>query len=57
MNANSTCSVVVEAGGTLVVGHVGLHALGSFADRLSVGGTLSEAIGWSGAGTPMHDRG
>ncbi len=57
MNATSTCSVVVEAGGTQVVGHVGLHALGAFADRLGVGETLSEAIGWHGAGTPIHDRG
>lgn len=57
MNANSTRTVVVEAGGTQVVGHVGLHALGAFADRLSVGETLSEAIGWSGPGTPIHDRG
>lgn len=57
MNATSTRSVVVEAGGTQVVGHVGLHALGSFADRLSVGETLSQAVGWSGPGTPIHDRG
>jgi len=57
MNATSTRSVVVEAGGTQVVGHVGLHALGAFADRLGVGETLSGAIGWNGSGTPTHDRG
>lgn len=57
MNANSTRSVVVESGGTQVVGHVGLHALGSFADRLGIGETLSNAVGWSGPGTPIHDRG
>jgi hypothetical protein len=57
MNATSTRNVVVEAGGTQVVGHVGLHALGAFADRLSVGETLSQAIGWAGVGTPVHDRG
>lgn len=57
MNANSTESVVVEAGGDQVVGHVGLHALGSFADRLGVGETLSQAVGWNGPGTPVHDRG
>ena len=57
MNANSTRKVVVEAGGTQVVGHVGLHALGSFADRLGVGETLSEAVGWNGPGIPIHDRG
>lgn len=57
MNATSTRTVVVEAGGTQVVGHVGLHALGAFADRLGVGETLSGAIGWNGPGTPIHDRG
>jgi hypothetical protein len=57
MNANSTRDVVVEAGGTQVAGHVGLHALGSFADRLLVGETLSRAIGWAGPGAPVHDRG
>ena len=57
MNANSTRNVVVEAGGTQVVGHVGLHALGAFADRLGVGESLSEAVGWAGSGTPVHDRG
>ncbi len=57
MNATSTRNVVVEAGGTQVVGHVGLHALGAFADRLGVGESLSRAVGWAGAGTPVHDRG
>lgn len=57
MNANSTRNVVVESGGTQVVGHVGLHALGMFADRLGVGEALSQAVGWSGSGTPVHDRG
>lgn len=57
MNANSTESVVVEAGGDQVVGHVGLHALGAFADRLGVGVTLSDAVGWQGPGTPAYDRG
>jgi hypothetical protein len=57
MNANSTRNVVVEAGGDQVVGHVGLHALGSFADRLGVGDALSQAVGWSGPGMPVHDRG
>ena len=57
MNANSTRSVIVETGGTQVVGHVGLHALGAFADRLGVGESLSRAVGWAGLGTPVHDRG
>ena len=53
MNANSTASVVVEGGGTQVVAHVGLHALGALADRLGLGDSLSARI-------PMvagHDRG
>ena len=57
MNANSTRNVIVESGGTQVVGHVGLHALGMFADHLGVGEALSGAVGWSGSGTPVHDRG
>lgn len=57
MNGNSTLRVVVEPGGTGVVAHVGLHALGSFADRLGLGDALSARIPWSGAGFPIHDRG
>jgi hypothetical protein len=57
MNANSTRKVAVESGGTQVVGHVGLHALGMFGDRLGVGDALSQAIGWHSSGTPVHDRG
>jgi hypothetical protein len=47
----------VEPGGAGVVAHVGLHALGSFADRLGLGGALSSRIPWSGNGVPIHDRG
>jgi len=36
---------------------VGLHALGSFADRLGLGDALSGAIPWRGGGFPIHDRG
>lgn len=57
MNANSTRNVVVEGAGTQVVGHVGLHALGLFADRLGLGDALSVAVGWKGPGVPVHDRG
>lgn len=57
MNANSTRTVSVEPGEPQVVGHVGLHALGMFADRLGIGEALSEAVGWTGSGTPIHDRG
>lgn len=57
MNANSTAAVVVEGGGEGVVAHVGLHALGAFADRLKFGETLSERIAWNGERAPTHDRG
>jgi hypothetical protein len=57
MNANSTRNLVVETGGDQVVGHVGLHALGSFADRLGLGEVLSGAVGYEGRGIPTHDRG
>jgi hypothetical protein len=57
MNANSTRRVVVESGGAGVVTHVGLHALGSLADRLGLGEALSGALPWAGAGVPLHDRG
>jgi hypothetical protein len=39
------------------VAHVGLHALGSFADRLGLPTALSEVIPWRGPGVPVHDRG
>jgi hypothetical protein len=48
---------MVEPGGTGVVAHVGLHALGSFADRLGLGDALSARIPWNGSGFPVHDRG
>lgn len=57
MNVTSTRAVIVEAGGTQVVGHVGLHALGAFADRVGVTESLSVAVGWDGPGIPVHDRG
>ena len=57
MNGNSTRNVKVESGGTGVVAHVGLHAVGSLADRLGLGDALSGAIPWEGAGVPVHDRG
>jgi Transposase DDE domain group 1 len=57
VNGNSTCAVRVEAGGTQVVAHVGLHALGRFADRVGLGTALSAAVPWSGERAPLHDRG
>jgi hypothetical protein len=44
-------------GGNGVVAHVGLHLLGSFADRLGVGDSLSRAITARGERLPVHDRG
>jgi Transposase DDE domain group 1 len=57
VNANSTVRVVVEPGGDQVVAHVGLHALGSFADRLGLGDCLSARVAATGERAPLHDRG
>ncbi len=57
METTSTLGVVVESGGDQVVGHVGLHALGAFADRLGLGQHLSLAHPYSGERAPLHDRG
>ncbi len=57
MNGNSTVRVGIESGDRQVVAHVGLHALGAFADRLGLGARLSEQIPWAGERPPVHDRG
>ena len=57
MNGTSTRRVKAESGGKGVVAHVGLHALGAFADRLGLGVALSSAISCGGNGIPVHDRG
>ena len=57
MNGNSTVPVVVEGSGKGVVAHVGLHALGSFADHLGLGDSLSARIPITGERLPLHDRG
>jgi hypothetical protein len=57
VKSNCTVPVVVEGGGTGAVAHVGLHALGSFADRLEFGHSLSSVIPWTGERAPVHDRG
>ncbi len=54
MNVNSTVAAVVEGGGEGVVAHVGLHALGRFADRVGLAEALSAVIP---AGMVLHDRG
>ncbi len=58
VNATSTVPVRVEGGGDQVVAHVGLHALGSFADRLGLGEELSAAVASGGDQRVLgHDRG
>ena len=57
MNGNSTVAAVVEGSGKGVVAHVGLHALGAFADRLGLGDSLSSRIPVTGERLPVHDRG
>jgi hypothetical protein len=57
METTSTLPVVVESGGDQVVGHVGIHALGDFADRLGLGEHLSDRIPTPSERAPLHDRG
>ena len=57
METTSTLPVVVESGGDQVVAHVGLHALGDFADRLGLGEHLSACIPIPAERAPLHDRG
>ena len=57
MHSTSTVRVKVEPNGTGVVAHVGLHALGRFADQIGLGAALSSAIIPRGERAPAHDRG
>jgi hypothetical protein len=57
MQITSTNRVTVESGGAGVVAHVGLHALGAFADRLGLPASLSSRIVAKGERLPVHDRG
>ena len=57
MQSTSTTRVSVEPGGTGVAAHVGLHALGSFADKIGLGASLSRCIEPTGERQPLHDRG
>jgi hypothetical protein len=57
MHSTSTNRVGVESGGTGVAAHVGLHALGTLADQLGLGASLSERIAPRGERMPLHDRG
>jgi hypothetical protein len=53
----SAVRVKVEGGGSGVVAHVGLHALGSFADRLGLADGLSGRLRACSKRAPLHDRG
>jgi len=57
MKVTSTVRVKVEAGGSGVVAHVGLHALGSFADRLGLADCVSSRLRAGTRRAPLHDRG
>jgi hypothetical protein len=57
VNGNSTVPVAVEGSGEGVVAHVGLHALGCFADRVGLGDALSARVPPQGERLPVHDRG
>jgi hypothetical protein len=57
MHVTSTVKARIERGGDGVAAHVGLHALGQFADALGLGGALSERIVPTGERFPLHDRG
>ena len=57
MQSTSTTRVSVEPGGTGVAAHVGLHALGTLADQLGLGASLSARVTPQGERMPLHDRG
>jgi hypothetical protein len=57
VQATSALKVRIEAGGDGAVGHVGLHALASFADHLGVPQALSARIPPPGERLWAHDRG
>jgi len=54
---SSASKVRIEGDGRGVVAHVGLYALGTFADRLDLGDRLSGQIPWTDERAPIHDRG
>ena len=57
MHVTSTTRARIETGGDGVVAHVGLHALGRFADAVGLGAALSARMVPSGERFPLHDRG
>jgi len=56
VNATSTTRLRVETGGEGVVAHVGLHALGRFADRLGLADLLSARVPIMSERLPVYDR-
>ena len=57
MHVTSTTRARIESGGDGVAAHVGLHALGRFADACGLGAALSAQVWPSGERFPFHDRG
>jgi len=57
MQITSTTRARIETGGVGVVAHVGLHALGRFADAVGLGAALSARMLPAGERFPFHDRG
>jgi hypothetical protein len=57
VNGDNTRRVKIEPTGDGVVAHVGLHALGAFADRVGLGDALSARIAPGGERLALHDPG
>jgi len=57
VKVTSTVRVKVEPGGSGVVAHLGLHALGSFADRIGLVEALSSRLRGRTSRAALHDRG
>jgi Transposase DDE domain group 1 len=57
MHVTSATRARIETGGVGVVAHVGLHALGRFADAVGLGAALSARMLPAGERFPLHDRG
>lgn len=57
MHATSTTRARIETGGDGVGAHVGLHALGRYADALGLGAAFSAQVFPTGERLPLHDRG
>ncbi len=57
MHVTSTMRARIETGGGGVAAHVGLHALGRFADTVGLGAALSARMLPAGERFPLHDRG